>query len=301
MSLIRALGYVGFETAKQAEWKQFATDVLGLQVSEEQADGTLILRADSYKRRVFLHPGSSEDIAYAGWETVDAQALENVRRQLSAKGVPFTEGGRELAQERSVIELIRFSDADGNLIEAFYGATELNHDPFRSPVGRGPFVTGEQGLGHVVYAADDYEAQVRFYHETLGFKISDYNDLNVPGAPAGHLTFFHVNPRHHSLALGNFPIGRRFNHLMLEVASMDDVGYAYDRARRAGAHIFIDLGRHTNDQVFSFYVLTPSGWAVEIGWDSIHIDDEIWHVTHHPAPSSWGHQVHIPPRPTSGK
>lgn len=297
MSLIRALGYVGFNTAKKEAWRDFASQVLGLQVSEELDDGSLVLRADSYKRRIFLHPGGEEDIVYTGWETVDAAALQALRAQLKASGVSFEEGGSELARRRSVLELIRFRDVDGNLVEAFYGATELNHDPFRSPLGRGGFVTGEQGLGHVVYATEDYQGQVKFYHEKLGFKISDYNDLALPHFPNGHLTFFHVNPRHHSLALGNFPLGRRFNHLMLEVESLDEVGFAHERAQAAGAHIMLSLGKHTNDKVVSFYVATPSGWSVEIGWGSIHIDDEIWHVTHHPAPSMWGHKFSPPPRP----
>ncbi|MDN7754859.1 VOC family protein [Burkholderia gladioli] len=298
MSLIRALGYVGFTASRLDAWRHFATEVLGLQLGEALEDGSLVLRADSYKRRVFLHRGDDDDLRYTGWETSNADTLEDVRARLQAQGVAFWEGGAELAKERAVLELIQFRDADGNAVEVFYGATEVNHDPFRSPVGGGSFVTGPQGLGHVVYAASDYEAQVQFYREKLDFKISDYNDLHVPGLPhAGHLTFFHVNRRHHSLALGNFPVGRRFNHLMLEVANLDDVGLAYERAKKAGAHILLDLGSHTNDHVFSFYVLTPSGWAVEIGWGGVRIDDEIWHVTHHPKPSIWGHAFNPPPRP----
>ena len=57
----------------------------------------------------------------------------------------------------------------------------------------------------------------------------------------------------------------------------------------------MDLGRHCNDQVISFYVVTPSGWAIEIGWGGLHIDDDIWHVTHHTETSIWGHNFSMPP------
>jgi 2,3-dihydroxybiphenyl 1,2-dioxygenase len=298
MTAIRALGYAGYTATDLPAWKAFAQGVLGLQLGEEGPDGTLYFRADSYKRRIVIHPGETDDIAYAGWEVADAERLEAVRKMLNDAGVPFDEASREDAKARDVIAYIHFKDPEGLRIEVFYGATELNHDPFRSPLGRPGFITDQQGLGHLVLAAKDYQGQTDFYHRVLGFKISDYNGLSVPGLPfEGELTFFHVNPRHHSLALGNFPLPRKFNHLMFEVESMMEVGLAYDRAKASGAHILMELGQHTNDKVVSFYVVTPSGWSVEIGWGSITIDDEIWHVTHHPQPSAWGHKFTLPPRP----
>lgn len=300
MSDIRAFGYAGFTARNIEAWKSFGPDVLGLELSEVGKDGSLVFRADGYKRRLVIHPGDVDDIAYAGWEVADAQRLGKIRAALRAHDVPFEEATKAEAAARDVVEMIRFSDPDGLALEVFYGATELNHKPFRSPLGRPPFITGEQGLGHLVVAANDYGRLVDFYKDVLEFRISDYNDLNLPGLPfPGHLTFFHVNPRHHSLAIGNFPVGRRMNHLMLEVESMTEVGLALKRAEEAGAHIFLSLGQHTNDKVVSFYVMTPSGWSVEIGWGSITIDDDIWHVTHHPEPSIWGHQMSLPPRPNS--
>ncbi|MET3826995.1 2,3-dihydroxybiphenyl 1,2-dioxygenase [Sphingomonas sp. PvP055] len=294
MSQIRTLGYLAFETVKFDEWKHFATEILGLQIGEELADGTLVLRNDSYQARIFLKPGPSEDILYAGWETTKLEDLQSLRESLQASGVAITDGTPEEAKERRVLSFFHFRDADGNRVEAFYGATEVRHDPFQSPKSVG-FLTGEQGLGHIVLGTDDYDSQVKFYQKTLDFKISDYNDLALPDRIA-HLTFFHVNSRHHSLALGNWPLPRRFNHLMLEVTTLDAVGFALDRAKKAGAHILMDLGRHSNDNVVSFYVLTPSGWAVEFGWGSLSVDDETWHVTHHTEPSVWGHKFNPPAR-----
>ena len=158
--------------------------------------------------------------------------LEALRQRLTAAGVAFKEGGAELAEARAVLEIIQFNDCDGNLLEAYYGATVLNRDPFRSPLGSIKFITGQQGLGHIVLATKDYPGQVKFYHETLGFAISDYNDLIIPGRPPAHITFLHVNPRHHSIALGNLQLPRRFNHLMLEVDNLDDVGFALSAPKR---------------------------------------------------------------------
>ena len=295
MGEISALGYVGFEATDLQAWRTIATDVIGLQLSETLADGTLVFRIDAYARRLFVHPGPSDDIRYAGWEVRDPDGLRALRERLVGSGVNVTNGSAEEAGRRGVNEFIKFVDADGAAQEAFYGATVRNDDPFRSPVGGG-FISGEQGVGHIVLAAHDGAAQTAFYTKTLGFKLTDTCGLDLPFPPFdGRLTFLRCNPRHHSLALGNFSMGKRLNHLMLEVSSLDDVGLAYQRAKQAGAHIFIDLGRHSNDLMFSFYILTPSGWPIEIGWGALAIKNEAtWTVTHHSKPSNWGHAINAP-------
>lgn len=294
MQGIDTLGYIGFTTKDIEAWKQFAPQVLGLQVSEEQEDGTLILRADCHQRRIILHPGDVDDVSYVGWECRSREDLDNIRRVLSNANIAFEDVSKDEAHSCGVREMIRFRDPDNTLIEAHFGPTVLSHQPFVSPVGARPFVTQEQGLGHMVLATGQYAKQNDFYQQILGFKPTD--TLTIPGINS-EASFMRVNQRHHSLALvDREPThGPRMHHIMLEMQSLDEVGFAYSRARAAGAHILIGLGRHVNDNMFSFYVLTPSGWAVEIGWGGIQIDDETWHVTHYPTNSSWGHEFHMPP------
>jgi 2,3-dihydroxybiphenyl 1,2-dioxygenase len=291
---IDTLGYVGFTTQNIEAWRTFAPKVLGLQITEELEDGALVLRADQHRRRVIIHPGEAEGVSYFGWECRGPEDLENVRQALRANNVSFEDASASDAAQRAVKEMIRFRDADGLLIEAYFGPSLMVHDPFVSPVGARPFVMGEQGLGHVVLATGKYHEQIAFYEDVLSFKISDYLDLPGPNCEA---VFLHVNQRHHSLALVDMsPAHGIFHHLLLEMSSLDEVGFAYERAKEAGAHILMDLGRHVNDNMFSFYVTTPSGWSVEIGWGGILIDDDTWHVTHYPTNSSWGHTFSMPPR-----
>ena len=67
-----------------------------------------------------------------------------------------------------------------------------------------------------------------FYQELLEFKLSDYWLRPFPGY------FFHVNPRHHSLAL--VETGKNMvHHMMMELFSLDDVGQGYDLAQDDGA------------------------------------------------------------------
>ena len=59
----------------------------------------------------------------------------------------------------------------------------------------------------------------------------------------------------------------------------------------------LTLGRHSNDDMLSFYPMTPSGFDVEYGWGGLEVDDETWHVLTHAKNSAWGHHFQRPPRP----
>src|SRR5260370_1996719 len=74
--------------------------------------------------------------------------------------------------------------------------------------------------------------------------------------------FFHINARHHSLAL--IETGRNgMHHLMVELFSLDDVGQSYDVALSQKERVGVTLGRHTNDLMTSFYPKTPSSFMVD--------------------------------------
>jgi biphenyl-2,3-diol 1,2-dioxygenase len=84
------------------------------------------------------------------------------------------------------------------------------------------------------------------------------------------MEFFHCNPRHHTLALVPLPAPKQLHHFMLQAQSIDDVGFALERAGAAKVPITATLGRHTNDHMVSFYARTPSGFDVEFGYGAHH-------------------------------
>jgi hypothetical protein len=108
----------------------------------------------------------------------------------------------------------------------------------------------------------------------------------------------HVNPRHHSFAVAPFrgalpggPAPKRLNHFMIEVNSLDDVGYALALFQQRGIGVG-QLGRHTNDRMLSFYGATPSGFMVEVGTGGRLIENEDeWEVQNFRATSFWGHDM----------
>jgi 2,3-dihydroxybiphenyl 1,2-dioxygenase len=294
-SEIEALGYLGLEVSDVAQWRTFAADVLGLQVVD-RADGTVDLRMDHYATRIRLHEGPRDDLAYAGWEVRDAAAVEALALRLGDAGVVVEYGDAALAADRRVAGLIRFVDPEGNAHEAFYGPLQKTNAPFVSPIGV-RFKTGRQGLGHLVLSCRDKPAMMTFFLDMLGFRLSDHIDTEVvPGRPM-RISFMRCNGRHHSLALAPVPIPKKIVHLMVEATTIDDVGRALYRCTERGIHLTFTLGRHANDDMLSFYPVSPSGFDIEYGWGGLEVDDETWHVLSHDANSAWGHTYQRPPRP----
>jgi 2,3-dihydroxybiphenyl 1,2-dioxygenase len=140
-------------------------------------------------------------------------------------------------------------------------------------------------------------AMLDFFCGVLEFRVSDHIRAElIPGRPM-ELTFLRCNGRHHSLALAPLRSPKRIVHLMVEAMTIDDVGRAHDRCAQENIHLSFTLGRHSNDEMFSFYPLSPSGFDIEYGWGGLEVDDDSWHVLTHNSISAWGHKFQLPPRP----
>lgn len=292
MMSVTQLGYLGISAGDVRAWEQFATQILGLEVNGYERDGSLFLRMDEYHHRFCIHPTGKDDIAYIGWEVANEEVLQTVTEQLHAAGVEVQPGTPAEARARRVARLLRFVDPNGVTSELFYGPHIQFDKPFVSPRPISGFRTGELGMGHFALATDDLERSLHFYQSALSMRLTDFIHFElVPGVQAA-LAFLRCNPRHHSLALLTTPqrLPRRLRHVMLQVQALDEVGAAYALCREQKIPLAMDLGRHTNDHMVSFYIESPSGFMVEYGWGGREIDDSTWRVQTHSATSIWGHQ-----------
>jgi len=183
-----------------------------------------------------------------------------------------------------VREMAWFVDPFGFRHELIHGlATEpASFTPGRPGV---QFVTGDKGLGHAVLIVPDWDEATRFFVDVLGFRISDDIEAGIT------VRFLHCNPRHHSLAFSAVPGMSGFHHLMLEVTDPEQVRQAYYLVQQQHLPVAMSLGKHTNDEMFSFYVRTPSGFEIEYGSGGRVIDvDKPWSIGHYDAMSTWGHE-----------
>jgi 2,3-dihydroxybiphenyl 1,2-dioxygenase len=247
---------------------------------------------DGHHHRFEILPTGEDDIVFAGWEVKDAAAMRRVADQVRAFGVEVSDASPAELAERMVLGMVKFKDPSGMQTEIYHGGL-LEHRPFISPRGFGQFKADNLGLGHIVLEVADPELTAKFYTEALGLKYSDFIQMSF-GPVTRTINFLHANPRHHSLAFTGKPppgigSGKRMHHFMLEVHELDDVGTTFAIFQKRGIPAG-SLGRHTNDRMFSFYGMTPSGFNIEFGWGAITIDDEdSWLVQNHRAVSIWGH------------
>jgi biphenyl-2,3-diol 1,2-dioxygenase len=287
---ITALGYIGIAARDLRAWQAFAESILGAQVDTHE--DCLKIRVDERAWRILIEQGDADDLSFMGWETASEVGFSETITGLVALNVA-TQFRPDLAQRRGVKELVQFVDPAGIECELYWGATTRLEKPFISPTGVSGFVTGNQGLGHAVVAVADPAGYEAFY-KRLGFAVSDYIDMAMGPDMVLPICFMHCNSRHHTLAFAPAPSPKKLLHLMLQTRTMDDVGLVHDRALKADVPISMSLGRHSNDLMFSFYMVTPSGFEFEYGWGARVIDED-WNVTRHDVTSVWGHKMLIIP------
>lgn len=291
MSPIKSLGYVTVQATDIEKWRHFAFGVLGFAQGSGPDPDSLYLRMDERAARVVVYPGETDKIVTVGWEVRDHAELQTLAQTLEAAGVPYRQLSLAEADARRVEAVIAFEDPAGTSLEVFHGPV-LDHSPIITPFGA-RFVTGDQGLGHVVLPALDVEGSAQFYTEVLGFRSRGAFRVPVPPefGPV-RVRFLGVNERHHSLALCPAATLRDpgLIHLMVEVDSLDSVGQALDRVAKDGFQLSSTLGRHTNDKMVSFYVRAPGDWDIEFGTDGMRVDDNYYTAEEITADSYWGHQ-----------
>ncbi|MGY1820998.1 VOC family protein [Geodermatophilus sp. SYSU D00079] len=291
MAEVVGLGYAIVEARDLGAWKEFACDLLGLQavVATEER---LLLRMDDKAYRVDVRRGDADAVTVLGWEVKGPEELEELAASLEEHGFAVKRGDATLARERQVSGIVSFDDPEGLRLELFYGLKK-DKERFVSPTGA-RFVTGTGGLGHAFQMVHDNDAYTKLYLDVLGFKLSDYIDFG----PDTYGTFTHANPRHHSFAWAPIPfLPQGVGHLMFEVDELDIVGRAWDEVQAGAAPIASTFGKHSNDEMLSFYVKTPSGFQVEYGYGGKLIDDATWTPSRYDVPSYWGHKKTDPNEP----
>lgn len=290
MPSVTKLSYLGFNVADFSAWHTILFEILGLEARQDTPDSQIKLRMDAHHHRLSFRENGQNSVAYIGWEVDTIDQFTDLHDHLISMGVSVEPGTDEEKQDRQVLELMKFHGPDGIPLEVCFAPLQDNR-PFEPSCTKfAGFRTEGLGLGHILYCHSDPREATRFYRDALGMRISDYIHWDEAKA-----TFLHCNPRHHSLAVCNPCFGTgagELNHFMVEAEHIDDVGQAYDRVQELNVPLVLTLGKHTNDKMTSFYMITPSGFAIEYGYGGAEIhDDSEWDVELYNAPKVWGHHL----------
>jgi 2,3-dihydroxybiphenyl 1,2-dioxygenase len=290
MSPLR-LGYLGIGTPDPGEWGPFADQVLGGTLDEGTAGGPARLILGGHQPAVFLEHAPEVDVRYLGWEVQDAAAFDAAVHRLNGLGIEVGAGSPDLLKQRSVDGIFAFDDPFAYRHEVYYG-------PHRHLTRRRSGEMEFPELGHAFLLVPDPQEAERFYCAALGLSVSDHISFTMgatpfePGPVPVDVSFLFASRRHHVLAVAGLPEdlpSRGLAHLMIEAESLDDVGRAYDACLDRDL-LVTTIGRHTNDEVISFYLSAPDGVVIEYGWGGKLLTDGVRSIPRYDAPSLWGHR-----------
>ncbi|RQS60447.1 VOC family protein [Burkholderia sp. Bp8986] len=285
------LGYLLIQSVRLDAWSTFVTEGLGLH-ADRPLRTVLACRIDAHQRRLIIHEGQAEDVTAIGWQLADDAALQLVLARLSALGIDVREGSANEAALRGVQRFWYFTGPKRLRTELFTDAV-LSDSPLQMKASG--FVTGASGLGHVAITTRRPEAMQAFWKKVFDARLSDEIEDKIDGLNLD-FAFLRLNERHHSLATASTrgirmnPLRTQIHHLNLQCVSLDDVTQAYLRCRSMGYPIANTIGQHPNDRELSFYVRTPSGFEIELGWNPIVVDERAWRTTTYQGISLWGHR-----------
>jgi biphenyl-2,3-diol 1,2-dioxygenase len=282
------LGYLVLEVPEPDTLTPVFADVIGLVAGEPTPSGARTWRNDDRANRLIVEAGAANDAVTVGLEAVDDEAFDATVARLREMRVDVVEGD---GAERRVDQLVRTTAPWGAGVEIVLGLAGASA-PFSSTVVPGGFLTEGVGFGHAVFATTAFDASHAFLTDGLGFRQSDWLEMDVAEGIELEVRFYHCNARHHTVALAKAPfdLPQRLHHIMFELYERDDVGAAFDRAWAAGLPIPNGLGRHDNDGMFSFYLQSPAGFQIEIGHGAKVVTDDWNENRRYDRISAWGHQ-----------
>jgi 2,3-dihydroxybiphenyl 1,2-dioxygenase len=282
------LGYLVLEVPEPDTLDGVLADVVGLAPGEPSASGERTWRNDDRASRLVVRPGPANDAVAVGFEAIDAAAFDSTVASLEGLGLDVEEAG---GRKRQAQRLVRTTAPWGVDVEVALGLARAPA-PFTSALVPGGFLTEGVGFGHVVFATTAFDESHAFLVDGLGFRQSDWLEMEITEGIELEVRFYHCNARHHTVALARAPfdLPQRLHHIRFELNERDDVGAAFDRAWAAGLPIPNGLGRHDNDGMFSFYLQTPAGFQVEVGHGAKVVTDAWDGNRRYDRISAWGHQ-----------
>ena len=234
-----SLGYLRIESADPAAWREFGVKVLGMTEGRGPEEGAVYLRMDDFPARLVIVPGSADGCSPLAGRSRTRRRWPRWAERWRTPGSRSRRGLPTSSPRGGWRRCCAWRTRPGTPSRCSAGP--------RSSTGRRSARTGTGSSpvpwGWVTWCCrsrPDSSAAFDFYTEVLGFRLRD--SMRMPaeffgggGRPAGVVPVLGCNPRHHSLALAPLPAAAGLVHLMIEAASLDDVGRALDRCARRGA------------------------------------------------------------------
>lgn len=245
---------LGTRDLEGAEW--FATNILGLEVSERRA-GAVHFRSDGRDHTLCYFDGDPADQATA-FEIGTAEELEQAAATLDRLGHDVHAGTAAECDARHVRAFISFRCPSGNGIEL---VLRPSHSGTRYHGTRDAGITG---FSHVGFFSSDVERDEQFWTTVCNARVSD----RIGDAP-----LMRIGAIHHSIALFPWHTGG-IQHINHQVASTDDIQRANSLIRERQIPITFGPGRHPTSSAQFLYFRGPEDLTFEYSTGVREILDE---------------------------
>jgi len=255
----------------------FASDLLGLQIAS-RSDDRLLLRLDDKSYRLDICRGEVDAVTVLGWEVKGPNELSELAERLERNGYASSEPTPR-RYENAGSGLIEFEDPDGSRRELFYGA-KRDSARFVSPTAARSSPAPAGSATHSKWSptpkpsgsyTSTSSAQAHRLHRVgggYGRSCTPTRDTTPSRSPR----------RRHPGPAGS-PDVRGGRHRPGRPGLR--------QGARGAAPLALSFGKHTNDEMLSFYVTSPSGFSVEYGFGGRLIDDSVWAPDRYDTPSYW--------------
>jgi catechol 2,3-dioxygenase-like lactoylglutathione lyase family enzyme len=129
MAKVTELGYIGIGVSDAAAWKEYATQVVGMELLDEGEGDRFYLRLDDWHHRIIVHTSGEDDLLYLGWRVAGPAELQQMEAHLREARVPYRVGSEKEASERRVLGLLMAAALERP------GRHVLHGEPVRLAVG----------------------------------------------------------------------------------------------------------------------------------------------------------------------
>lgn len=255
---LRCLRSVELRTQASIESTDFYSEVWGLRVVEQGADGAWLRGTGEHHHALQLTQAERNGLGRITFAVATPAEVDEAARRLELRGVPIVSGPGPVDDLGGGYG-VSLVDPEGRVVELLADALAV------PKLGREDAVP--VGVTHVVLNTVDIDAAVTFYCDVLGMRVSDWSEHQM--------AFLRCNTDHHSIAF-NQAEWTSVNHVAYEMPTVDHFMRGIGRLRHHGTVPLWGPGKHgPGDNTFSYFA-DPAGLVCEYTSGIAQVDEDRW-------------------------
>jgi catechol-2,3-dioxygenase len=249
------IGHVALRVTNLERSIEHVQTVLGLRVRTRSSDEALLTSNEKH-HELQLIAANCAGLDHVGLEVESVDDLDAARSRALAAGAQALD---DQGGEPGLGAVARFSGPAGIVYQLYDG---MERDPLSIHTYLRP---GIRKLGHLTFLCENPAELVNFWHDGLGFRVSDEAD---------GITWMRCDSDHHGLSVGPRPAGDFMHHYAWQVQDLGALGQYCDDIARVGLSLDWGPVRHGPGFNMATYLRDPDNGVIEVYADLLQIHDE---------------------------